>query len=215
MTCGSGRTSRYDVLAMKHTTPILALVTLVAASASAQSSLSSRRPEPLSYDRVGVSYAKCGDVKYTTVATSAALGEYLTASANYVDVGGDVAGFSLDGRVLRVGLGARFNTGYGMINVGYAYGIGAVAAGGLGDIGEQDAFFLGYRQAFARDFEFAIEVSHLQTTSFGGDLDVTPITLSVRYNIGKVDITAAFSTEDAYGLQDNENTFSLGVGVSF
>lgn len=200
---------------MKHTTPILALVTILAASASAQSSLASRRTEALKNDRLGLSFSKSGDAEYMTVATTAALGDYLTASASYVDVGGDVLGFSLDGRLLRVGVGARFPVGTGQINVGYNYGIGAVVAGGFGDIGEQDAFYVGYRQAFARDFEFAVEVAHLDTASVGGDINVTPVTLSIRYNFGQVDVTASFSTEDAYGIQEGENTFSLGVGVSF
>lgn len=201
---------------MKHTTPILALVTLLAASVSAQTSTASRRGTGLTQDRVGISFAKSGDIEYTTVSTNAGLGEYLTASASYVDVGGDILGFSVDGRLVRVGLGARFSTGPGEINVGYAYGLGAIVVTGVaGNIGEQDAFFLNYRHAFAKDFEFTIGVSRLETEALFGDLSVTPITASIRYNISNFDITASFSTEDAYGLEDDENTFSIGVGFSF
>ena len=202
---------------MKNTTPIIALLVLVSASLPAQTSMSSKRTPILSQDRVGVSYAKSGDAEYMTVSTHAALGEYLTASASYIDVGGDVLGYTLDGRLTRVGLGARFAVGSGEINLGYAYGIGAIVVGnGLaGNIGEQDAFSLGYRYAFSKELEFSVDVSHLSSDTIGGSFSVTPVTASIRYNIGQFDITAAYSTEDAYGLVKDENTFSLGVGVSF
>jgi hypothetical protein len=200
---------------MKNTTPIIALLVLASASLPAQTSMSSKRTPVLSQDRVGVSFSKSGDAEYMTVSTNAALGEYLTASASYVDVGGDVLGFSLDGRLTRLGLGARFAVGSGEINFGYAYGIGAIVVGSFGNIGEQDAFSLGYRYAFSKELEFAVNVSHLSSETVGGDIDVTPVTASIRYNIGQFDISAAFSTEDAYGLVEGENTFSLGVGVSF
>ena len=201
---------------MKNTTPIIALLVLASASLPAQTSMSSKRAPVLSQDRVGVSFSKSGDAEYMTVSTNAALGEYLTASASYVDVGGDVLGFSLDGRLTRIGLGARFAVGSGEVNFGYAYGIGAIVATGFaGNIGEQDAFSLGYRYAFSKELEFAVNVSRLSTETVFGDIDVTPVTASIRYNIGQFDISAAFSTEDAYGLFEGENTFSLGVGVSF
>jgi hypothetical protein len=202
---------------MKNTTPIIALLVLASASLPAQTSMSSKRTPVLSQDRVGVSFSKSGDAEYMTVSTNAALGEYLTASASYVDVGGDVLGYSLDGRLTRIGLGARFAVGSGEINFGYAYGIGAIVIGnGLaGNIGEQDAFSLGYRYAFSKELEFAVNISHLSSETAFGDFDVTPVTASIRYNIGQFDISAAFSTEDAYGLVEDENTFSLGVGVSF
>ena len=201
---------------MKNNTPIIALLVLASASLPAQTSMSSKRTPVLSQDRVGVSFSKSGDAEYMTVSTNAALGEYLTASASYVDVGGDVLGFSLDGRLTRLGLGARFTVGSGEINFSYSYGIGAIVAAGLaGNIGEQDAFSLGYRYAFSKELEFAVNVSHLSSETAFGDIDVTPVTASIRYNIGQFDISAAFSTEDAYGLVEGENTFSLGVGVSF
>jgi hypothetical protein len=199
---------------MKHIIPTLALTTLVAASAVAQ--VAGAKKNALSYDRVGISFAKSGDAEYTTFSTSAALGEYLTISANYVDVGGDTFGLSMDGRLTTVGIGAKFNVGPGDIQVGYRYGLGAITYGTVsGDIGEQDAFSIGYRQKFARDFEFGVEVAKLETDTVFQNFDVTPITLSLRYNFSGFDITASFSTEDTYGLQDDENSFSLGVGYSF
>jgi hypothetical protein len=215
---------------MKHITPILALSTLAAASAVAQSSPA--KGNGLVYDRIGVGYAQNDTTDGLNGSFTALLGSHILVGGAYSDLDGrkDFSGVSGNGSSFS--LGAKFEVGPGDLIIAYTYtqiqlsgvdeGLGLAA--GLN--GDTDTFSATYRMALNSSIEFAVGVSRLSGDADYAVIDFTdspptvPLadtvdfsdtagTVSVRFNLTKqFDVTLGYTFAD-------DNTWSISAGYNF
>lgn len=215
--------------AMKHTTPILALALLVAASASAQVASSKAKTSALNYDRISVGYSQNDVIKSYEAGFTASLGEYLIVGGSYSDINSRGLPVNIDGKGNSVGLGLKFPVGPGDLIVSYSYGQvqlgGAVGTDVYLAAADGAVYGLNYRAAINSTVEINVGVSRNNVAGVILGYDLTPpatVTtdvlfekstdygLSLRFNVTKqFDITAGFSRTNS------SNGWSLSAGLSF
>lgn len=215
--------------AMKHTTPILTLALLAAASASAQVASPKAKSATLNYDRISVGYGQNDAVKSYDAGFTASLGDYLIISGNYSDLTSRNLPVRIDGKGNSVGVGVKFTAGPGDIILSYSYA--QVQLGGaLGtDVylaaADGGIYGLNYRAAINSSIEINAGISRNNVSGVVLGYDLTPpasVTTNVLfeketdYNLSlRFNITKQFDITAGYVRTSGSNGWNLSAGLSF